>query len=89
MGRPYRWNEWNIEHLDRHGVSAAEAEYVIDHAKPPYPEYIGDGKWRVWGQTAAGRYVQVIFIIEDDVYYVIHARGLSDSEKRTLRRRTK
>lgn len=83
----FRWNDWNREHIARHGVSEAEAEHVVNHAVTPYPERIGGGKWRVRGQTAHGRYLQVIFVIEDDVYYVIHARGLTEPEKRRLRRR--
>jgi uncharacterized DUF497 family protein len=87
MGNAFRWNDWNREHIAIHGVSPEEAEYVVNHGKPPFPDQIGDGKWRVLGQSADGRYLQVIFVIEDDVYYVIHARGLSDKEKRRLRRR--
>jgi hypothetical protein len=88
MGDDFRWLEWNVEHIGVHGVSPEEAEYVIDNAEAPYPEQIGDGKWRVRGQTAMGRYVQVIFLFDpDDTVFVIHARGLNDHEKRQLRRR--
>ena len=84
----FRWNEWNLEHVGTHGVSPGEAEYVVDHAQPPYPEPIGDGKWRVRGQAPTGRYLQVIFVLDpDDTAYIIHARGLNDQEKRRLRRR--
>jgi len=87
MSDAFRWNDWNRDHIAVHGVSPQEAEFVINRASPPYPEFIGDGKWRVRGPTAAGRFLQVIFVVEDDYYYVIHARGLSDREKRQLRRR--
>ena len=87
MDEVFRWNDWNEDHVATHGVLPEEAEYVVNHASAPYPEMIGDGKWRVLGQTSAGRYLQVIFVIEDDGYYVIHARGLTDREKRLLRRR--
>jgi uncharacterized DUF497 family protein len=87
MDDAFRWNDWNREHIAVHGVAPEEAEFVVNHAAPPHPEQIGDDKWRVRGQTANGRYIQVIFIIEDDSYYVIHARGLTDKEKRQLRRR--
>ena len=82
-----------MERLERRphrqaGVSPDEAEYVADRAKAPYPEHIGDDKWMVRGQTAAGRYIQVIFILDpEDTLYIIHARGLNDREKRQLRRR--
>jgi hypothetical protein len=87
MNDAFRWNEWNSDHVAVHGVLPEEAEYVVNHAVASYPEIIGDGKWRVRGQTSTGRYLQVIFVIEDDGYYVIHARGLTDREKRRLRRR--
>jgi hypothetical protein len=73
MDDAYRWDDWNRDHVAAHGVLPEEAEYVVDHAKPPYPEQIGNGKWRVRGQSAHGRYMQVIFVIEQDCYYVIHA----------------
>jgi len=68
MDDAFRWNDWNRDHLAVHGISPEEAEYVIDHAKTPYPEEMGDGKWRLLGQTAHGRFLQVIFVIEDDSY---------------------
>jgi len=84
----YRWNEWNVEHIAEHGITQAEAEYVVDNARPPYPEYRGDGKWRVWGQTPFGRFIQAVYIIDpDETLYVIHARPMEDSEKRRYRRR--
>jgi hypothetical protein len=87
----FRWNAWNIQHIAEHGIEASEAEYVADYARRPYPKMIGDGKWVVIGQTAIGRYLQVIYVDDDDAdtVYVIHARALTDAEKRRLRRRTK
>jgi uncharacterized protein len=91
----FRWNEWNIEHLAEHGVSPEEAEYVIRNAKPPYPEYRGDDKWRVIGATEVGRFLHVVYVLDDDedddeaddAVFVIHARDATDAEKRRLRRR--
>jgi len=60
------WNDWNVEHIAKHGVARSEAEYVIEHSVEPYPAWHGDGKWVVWGQTEAGRYLQVIFVVESD-----------------------
>ena len=87
MNDVFRWNDWNHYHIGSHGILPEEAEHVVNHATPPYPEYVGAGKWLVRGQAPDGRYLQVIFVIEDDCYYVIHARGLTDKEKRQLRRR--
>jgi len=47
-------------------VTPAEAEYIVAHARSPYPEYIGDLKYRVGGQTEHGRYLQVIYVFGVD-----------------------
>ena len=86
----FRWNEWNEDHLAEHGVRPEEAEHVLSHARAPYPRYDGNGKYRVWGQTAPGEYLQVIFIYDPPgVVFVIHGRPLSDHEKRVYRRSQK
>jgi hypothetical protein len=58
----FAWDQWNTDHIAKHAVTKAEAEYVVEHAAPPHPRFVGDGKWLVRGQTAAGRYLQVIYV---------------------------
>lgn len=83
-----RWIEWNVEHIGAHGISPDEAEYVVEHARPPYPEKVEQTKRRVRGRTAEGRYIQVIYIYSPaDTIFVIHARPLTETEKHALRRR--
>jgi uncharacterized DUF497 family protein len=84
----FRWNEWNLEHIARHGVKAHEAERVIESAHPPYPEERDDEKLLVIGRGAGERWLQVIFVLDGDgTVFVIHARPLDDREKRRYRRR--
>ena len=81
----FRWIEWNIEHIGRHGISRQEAERVARSAQPLYR---GDGKYLVRGRGTGGRWLQVIYVLDDDgCRFVIHARLLTDREKRRLRRR--
>lgn len=81
----FRWNDWNVEHIGRHGISPLEAETVVKGAKPLYR---GDGKYLVQGRGSGGRWVQVIYVLDDDgTLFVIHARSLTDREKHRLRRR--
>ena len=88
MAYPFRWNTWNGEHIAAHGVTPADAEYVVDHPHRAFPRNIGDDKALAQGQTAHGRYIQVIYIFSPPgVVFVIHARPLNPSEKRNLRRR--
>ncbi|MFI5379316.1 MAG: BrnT family toxin [Tepidisphaerales bacterium] len=86
----FRWNVWNVGHIGEHGVIPPEAEYVVRHAKRPFPMDEGGGKWTVWGQTENGGYLQVVFVLDpDETIYVIHSRPLTDKEKRNLRRKWK
>src|SRR4051794_15134883 len=60
------WNDWNVGHIAEHGVSPEEAEDVVRGARPPFPRDRGDGKFLVWGQMSAGRYLQVIYVLPAD-----------------------
>ena len=83
----FRWNEWNVEHIAKHGVEPDEAEHVVRRARRPFPRYHGEGKWLVQGHGNGGRFVQVIYVLDDDGrVFVIHARPLTDREKRRYRR---
>ncbi len=82
----FRWIEWNIAKVVDHGIAPEEAENVVEGATDPYPQYRGDNKFLVWGATSTGRLVQVVFLIEeDDMVFVIHARPLTEKEKRRRR----
>ena len=84
----FRWIEWNLEHIARHGVGRDEAELVIQRAQSPFPQQIGDEKLLVQDQGHGGRFLQVIYVLDpDDTVFVIHARPLTSREKKRLRRR--
>jgi uncharacterized DUF497 family protein len=83
----FRWNEWNEDHIARHGISPAEAEFVIRTARRPYPLAREDDKWLVWGRGKGGRWLQVVFVLSpEDMVFVIHARPLNEREKRRARK---
>lgn len=84
----FRWNEWNTEHIAEHGISPQEAEGVVERARRPYPQARADDKWIVKGQGHGGRWVQVVYVFSpDDTVFVIHARPLTENEKRQERRK--
>lgn len=86
----FRWEDWNRDKCDKHNVAPSEAEEVVRSARPPYPQRHGDGKYIVRGQTEAGAYLQVIYVLDPDgTIFVIHARPLREKEKRVHRRRTR
>ena len=86
----FRWNQWNLEHLSKHGVDPEEAEEVVRESVDPFPRRIDDEKLLAWGPGRGGRLLQVIFVLDDDgTAFVIHGRELTNREKRLHRRRTR
>lgn len=84
----FRWNRWNVEHIGRHGVTPEEAEQVVASARKPYPMHRKDGRWLAWGRTPWGRWLQVAYVLDGaDRVFVIHARPLTENERRRARRR--
>jgi len=80
----FRWNDWNLDHATRHGVAPLEAEAIVRRGPA---RHAGDNKYRVRGRGVGGRWLQVIYVIEQNrQIYVLHARPLTDREKRQLRR---
>ena len=79
----FKWVDWNVNHIALHGVTPDEAEWVVNHARRPYPRRHGGGKFEVRGQTLAGDYLLVVFAVEPDArLFVITARPLNENEKR-------
>ncbi len=62
----FRWTDWNVEHIARHGVDPAAAEDAILGAARGFPRRAGADKWLAWGPDANGRLLQVIFVLRDD-----------------------
>src|SRR4051812_25439127 len=99
--KAFSWGPANVEHIAKHGVAPAEAQYVATHARKPFPRYVGDGKWQVWGRTMDGHpddedvdidSLSVTDLVafsagEAQVVYVIHAMELDDEQKAFVRKR--
>ena len=74
----FRWNEWNQDHIRKHGITEDEAEFVVKHAAPPFPRQVEEQKFLVRGKTAAGRYLQVIFVIDPEEEFDFEELSLAD-----------
>jgi hypothetical protein len=84
------WNDINLEHIATHGISSMDAEFLVENARSPYPEMIGLDKRLVVGKLSSGQYAQAIYVpsrSRPGAVYVMHARPLTDKEKRRFRRR--
>src|SRR5579864_1200581 len=58
----FQWDDDNVGHIAEHGIEPGEAEYVVKHARPPFPRMASDEKFIVWGRTGGGSYLQVGFV---------------------------
>jgi uncharacterized DUF497 family protein len=58
----FAWNDQNDDRIAKHRVERFEAEQVVRSARRPYPRRVGHQKYMVKGSTAAGRWLQVIYV---------------------------
>ena len=58
------YDDWNREHVTKHGVMLHDAKFVIDNARPPYPKKIEEGKFIVYGKDRHGRMLEVVFALK-------------------------
>jgi uncharacterized DUF497 family protein len=60
------WDRANSEHAQKHGLTIEQIEYVVSHARSPWPMPQGDNKFMVRGRAQSGEYIQVIYVLEAD-----------------------
>jgi uncharacterized DUF497 family protein len=75
------WDEWNVTHIARHGVTPNEVEKVC-HNNPFMSESV-KGRTRAIGQSQPGRTLTVILAPKDKrAFYPVTARPASRKERR-------
>lgn len=79
------WNDERVEHIAEHEVDPEEVwEVCIGHH---WARREGKRRFRVYGQTKAGRYLFVVLErISGDKFIPITARDMTEGEKRQFRR---
>lgn len=82
----FEWNDWNIEHIDKHGVTPQETEEACYNQ--PVSRKAKQRLYILYGQTDAGRYLFIVFrYISGDIVYVITARTMTKNEQKYYRKR--
>jgi hypothetical protein len=82
MFHDFRWIEWNIEKIQRHGCTVGEVERVVNNPPRGYPQR-RCRKYHVHGRGEGDRFVQVIYVIDPDgTFFVIHAMPLTSRRRR-------
>jgi hypothetical protein len=79
------WND--PAHIEDHGVTEEEVRQVLSRRGEEFPGR--DGSRIRLGQTEAGRYLQVVYVLDDvgDGAFVVTAYELTPKAKRAYRRR--
>ncbi len=76
-----------LPHIYDHGITEAEVEWVLTHAGEDGPS--ARGSRQAAGQTAAGRYLPVVYVPDDvgDGVFVVTAYPLTGRALQAYRRR--
>jgi uncharacterized protein len=85
----FDWDEANVEHIARHGVTIEEAEESLtDSRRVGASAFQVEGEHRraVIGATADGRLLFVVYTRRKRKVRVITARDATQSERRRYRR---
>ena len=82
------WDDWNEEHIARHGVEVEEVEEVLAGMFAlPFIQRARQGTYRALGQAADGRYLAIFFAVRSPGrVYPITARDMDMKERRTYQR---
>jgi uncharacterized protein len=84
----FQWNQGNLVKIwQRHRVSPEECEQVFlkqyFYAMPNGEHTTAEeARFKIFGQTQAGRYLSVIFTIRGDLIRIISARDMNRRERR-------
>ena len=83
-----RDSDWSRDHIAHHDVTLDEVRQAI--LERPYWTAPGrNNTTLVYGRTYAGRYLLVVAIDEGDEAFIVTARDMTESEKRTFHRKAR
>jgi hypothetical protein len=83
-----RDSDWSARHVAGHGVTLDEVREAILER----PNWVGPGRegtLLIYGRTYAGRYLLVVAINEGEEAFIVTARDMTISEKKTFRRKAR
>ena len=80
----FDWDLHNAGHVAQHGVNPIEVEETVarPHAIIPAKAVAGEKRWTLFGTSAAGRYLVVVFTIRDRRLRPVTAYTMNQRERR-------
>jgi len=78
------WDTANVGHILRHAVAPFEVEEVAGstHVIAPAKSIKGENRWKLFGKTATGRYLVVVFTIRRQLFRTVTAYEMNATERR-------
>lgn len=79
----FDWDLHNADHVARHGVRPAEVEEAVErpHAIIPARDIAGEKRWKLFGTSAAGRYLVMVFTIRGGRLRPVTAHTMNQRER--------
>jgi len=80
----FDWDLHNVGHVARHGVDPWEVEEAVErpHVIAPAKDIRGEKRWKLFGTSADGRYLVVVFTIRDERLRPVTAHTMNQRERR-------
>jgi uncharacterized DUF497 family protein len=80
----FDWDVHNVGHVARHGVHPEEVEEAVEraHVIIPAKDMHGEKRWKLFGRSADGRYLVVVFTIRNDRFRPVTAHTMNERERR-------
>lgn len=85
----FEWDGANLEHLEKHGFTRADAEAVVtDPRRVRVDTYNarGERRYGVIGRGTGGDILHVVFVLRGGNIRPFHCRAATPAEKRRYRR---
>jgi uncharacterized protein len=80
----FDWDVANVGHVLRHGVMPFEVEEAVGrpYVTIPGATVKGEGRWKLFGKTAVGRYLVVVFTIRHRLLRTVTAYDMNAVERK-------
>ena len=79
----FEWDIHNVGHIARHSVSPEEVEEVTRrrHIIIPAAPATREERWKLFGRTAAGRYLVVVFTLRRKKFRTVTSYTMNQDER--------
>jgi uncharacterized DUF497 family protein len=82
--KDFDWDAHNVGHVAQHAVHPAEVEEAVErpHAIVSARDAAGEKRWKLFGTSAAGWYLVVVFTLRDKRLRPVTAHTMNRRERR-------